>query len=230
LEDAIDHIHALLPGEFKDEDSRRESFKYLSCHYSWYSRYGEKGNGAPTDAHPDNLRKAHGGRVNWNQRGPHQSKEILQNPREYTLLAEAYTDFFELLRIAFKHYLPSQYDEVHIYADSLPLGASSPAYPFGGFVVNISACSWGHRDELDKVMCFIVPGGKFKGGQLCMYETGFSFDLQVGDVLAFPSCDLTHFNQHYQGYRTTLVLHSDREGDAWADNCSGWGAYVVRHE
>jgi hypothetical protein len=42
LKDAIEHIHAVLPGEFKDDDSRRAAFKYLSCHYSWYARYGEK--------------------------------------------------------------------------------------------------------------------------------------------------------------------------------------------
>ncbi|KAJ7665586.1 hypothetical protein B0H17DRAFT_951389 [Mycena rosella] len=229
LEDAIEHIFALLPGEFKDDDSRRELFKYLSCHYSWYARFGEKGNGAPTNIHPDNIRKDHNGRCNFGERLPHQSKEALKNPAEYAGLAEAYTDFFELIRVAFKAYLPDDYDEIRIYAEALPLGASSPAYPFGGFVVNISACSWAHRDEGDKLMCFVIPAGRFKGGQLCLFETGFCFDLHVGDVLAFPSCDLTHFNQHYQGLRTTLVLHSDRQGDAWIRDCNGWSAHVVRH-
>ncbi|KAK7005482.1 hypothetical protein R3P38DRAFT_2556796 [Favolaschia claudopus] len=42
LLDAIEHIYASMPGEFKDEDSRREFFQYLSCHYSWYARYAEK--------------------------------------------------------------------------------------------------------------------------------------------------------------------------------------------
>ncbi|KAJ6529564.1 hypothetical protein DFH09DRAFT_1093976 [Mycena vulgaris] len=230
LINAIDHIHAVMPGEFKDEDSQRDSFKYLSCHYSWYARFGEKGKGAPTNTHPDNIRKNHEGRVNFEQRLPHQSKEALKKPVEHSLLAEAYTDFFELLRVALKHYLPDQYDEIHIYAESLPLGASSPAYPFGGFVININACSWAHRDEGDKIMCFIVAAGKCKGGQLCLYETGFSFDLQVGDVLAFPSCDLTHFNCHFKGLRTTLVLHLDRQGDSWVRDCNGWGSHVVRHE
>ncbi|KAJ6454041.1 hypothetical protein C8R47DRAFT_1228859 [Mycena vitilis] len=34
---AIEAIHAAMPGEFKDEDSRREFFKYLSVHYVWYA-------------------------------------------------------------------------------------------------------------------------------------------------------------------------------------------------
>jgi hypothetical protein len=71
----------------------------------------------------------------------------------------------------------------------------------------------------------------FQGGQLCLLETGFSFDLQMGDVLVFPSCDLTHFNLHFSGMRATLVLHSDRHGDDWAgDDCNGWAAHVVRHK
>ncbi|KAJ6471229.1 hypothetical protein C8R47DRAFT_1077328 [Mycena vitilis] len=39
---AMDAINAAMPGEFKDEDSRRKFFKYLSIHYVWYARYGEK--------------------------------------------------------------------------------------------------------------------------------------------------------------------------------------------
>jgi hypothetical protein len=42
LADAIEHIHAAMPGEFKDDNSRREAFQYLSCHYTWYARYAEK--------------------------------------------------------------------------------------------------------------------------------------------------------------------------------------------
>jgi hypothetical protein len=113
-------------------------------------------------------------------------------------------------------------------AESLPLGASSPAYPFSGFVLNIGACTWAHRDR-DKAMCFVIPMAKFTGGQLGLHEIGFSFDLQMGDILAFPSCDITHFNCHFTGYRATLVLDTDPKGDAWVRNCNGWGTHVVRH-
>ncbi|KAJ7710571.1 hypothetical protein B0H17DRAFT_1324253 [Mycena rosella] len=63
LSDAILHIHECMPGEFKDEDSRAEFFKYLSCHYSWYARYAEKGGNAPKGGHPDKIRKDHKGRL-----------------------------------------------------------------------------------------------------------------------------------------------------------------------
>ncbi|KAJ7500567.1 hypothetical protein B0H11DRAFT_2189430 [Mycena galericulata] len=218
LADAIMHIHACMPGEFKDDDSRREFFKYLSCHYSWYARYAEKGTTAPKDSHPDNVRKDHRGRVNFEQRFPHASKEM-RNTEEYALLAEAYTDFFEILRVALKEYLPEETDELSIYVEHLPLDASSPCYPFGGFVINLS----------DKRICLVVPFGTFTGGQLCLYETGFCFNLKPGDVLVFPSCDLTHFNLHFKGQRGTLVLHSDRQGDSWVRTCNGWSTHVVRH-
>jgi len=57
-----------------------------------------QGTDAP-DAHPDDVRKDHGGRVNFEQRNAHRSKEM-KNTEEYTILAEVYSDFFELLRIA----------------------------------------------------------------------------------------------------------------------------------
>ncbi|KAJ7657083.1 hypothetical protein B0H17DRAFT_1213611 [Mycena rosella] len=180
LSDAILRIHECMPGEFKDEDSRAEFFKYLSCHYSWYARYAEKGGNAPKGGHPDKIRKDHKGRVNFEQRYPHPSKDM-GNVNEYVSLTEAYTDFFELLRVALKEYLPEDYDELSIYVEALPLDAASPCYPFGGFVINISACTWAHRDKGDKRLCLVVPFGSFTGGQLCLYETGFSFDLQPGD-------------------------------------------------
>ncbi|KAK7042109.1 hypothetical protein R3P38DRAFT_3309534 [Favolaschia claudopus] len=159
------------------------------------------GRQGPANIHADHLRKDHTGQVNFDQRLPHQSKEIFQNPEDHVLLTEAFADFFELIQ--FKHYLPEQYSELHIYADSLPLCAASPTYPFGT-----------HRDEGDNILCFVIgaiPPGKCEGGQLCLYEVGLSFDIQLGDVIAFPSCDITHFNQHFTGYRATIVLHSDRQ-------------------
>ncbi|KAJ6545125.1 hypothetical protein B0H10DRAFT_1853024, partial [Mycena sp. CBHHK59/15] len=190
-----------------------DGFKYFSCHYSWYTRYGEKGKDVPTGAHP-NIQKDHRGRVNFDQRVPHLSKDIQQDLNGYVLLAEAYTDFFELLWVVLKHYLPDDYNEISIYPEVLPLDAASPAFPFAGFVVNVCPCTWGHHDR-DKNLCFVVPFGPFKGGQLCLYEAGLSFDLHLGDIMAFPSCDLTHFNLHFKGLRGTLVLHSDRQGDNW---------------
>ncbi|KAJ6511160.1 hypothetical protein C8R45DRAFT_1162689 [Mycena sanguinolenta] len=220
LSDAAQHIHACMPGEFVHDDSRREKFSYKSDHHAWYARYGENGTGAP-DAHPDNVSKNHGQRVNFEQRYAHRSKEM-KDTEEYTILAEAYSDFFQLLQLA-------EYNELSVFVEHLPLDASSPCYPFGGFVVNLRVCTWAHRDHGDKKICIVVPFGSFTGGELCLYETGFCFDLKLGDVLIFPSCDITHFNLHFTGVRGTLVLHSDRQGDVWAKTYNGWSRHFVTH-
>ena len=117
-----------------------------------------------------------------------------------------------------------------MYVDQLPLHASSPCYPWGGFVLNINACTWAHRDDKDKDICLIFPLGKFTGGKLCLYEVGLSFDLQMGDVLVFPSSRITHFNTHMKGRRATVVLHSDGQGgDSWVKDSHGWSLWVVKH-
>ncbi|KAJ7916118.1 hypothetical protein B0H13DRAFT_2323610 [Mycena leptocephala] len=230
LKAAVDHINTVLEGEFKDADSREEAFKYLSLHYSWYARYAEQGHSAPKDVHCNKSRKTKRGRVNMTQRTPHPSKNMVDKPGEYAVLATAFTDFFELLHVSLESLLPEDTDELSMYVEELPLHASSPCYPFGGFVINISACSWGHRDKKDKRKCLVAPMGKFTGGKLCLYEAGLSFDLKMGDVLVFPSAELTHFNTHFTGRRATLVLHSDGDGgDSWLKDAHGWSTWIVNH-
>ncbi|KAJ7893394.1 hypothetical protein B0H14DRAFT_3427473 [Mycena olivaceomarginata] len=95
---------------------------------------------------------------------------------EYALLAEAFTDLFEFLHL--KEYLPEDTVELSFYAEQIPLQASSPCYHFGGFVINLNAFNWAHRDKNDKRMCLLLPLGRFTGG----------------DILVFPSCDLNRFN------------------------------------
>ncbi|KAJ7021638.1 hypothetical protein C8F04DRAFT_1313727 [Mycena alexandri] len=229
LQDSIALLEAAFPGEWKDDDSRRELYAFLSCHFSWYARYGEKGHQAPQDAkHMNNVQQDHGGRTNFTQRIPHESKEMLQNLKEYSTLADAYADIFEYIRTVLEKRHPHAYEQISMYCDILPMNATSPAYPFGGFVVNIRVGTSGHRDPGDELLCVVIPFGTWEGGELCLYEVGLMFDLKMGDVLLFPSCDITHFNMNFTGKRGSLVLHSDREGKAWVRDRRGWGAYIKR--
>ncbi|KAJ7609977.1 hypothetical protein DFH06DRAFT_924634, partial [Mycena polygramma] len=142
-------------------------YSYLSCHYSWYSRYGEKGHDAPQDAaHMDNVQRDHEGRTNFGQRIPHESKEMLENLKEFAILAEAYTDIFEYIRIVLQKRFPDEYQDLSIYCDVLPMNAACPSYPFGGFVLNLRASTWAHRDHGDKMLCVVIPFGRYTGGQL----------------------------------------------------------------
>ncbi|KAJ7157816.1 DNA topoisomerase [Mycena filopes] len=230
LRAAQDHIHTILHGEWKDEDSRRKAFKYLSLHYSWYCRFAEQGDTAPKNLHPNKCRKKNVSRVNITQRVPHQTQEISEDPEAYVGLADAFTSYFEIVSQAMTIYLPEETKELKMFVEELPLAATSPCYPFAGFVANISSCTWAHRDGKDLKLCLIGALGKHTGGQLCLHEAGLKFDLKLGDVLVFPSGELTHFNCHFKGYRMTVVLHTDREALKWTSKSNGWGHYVVRHQ
>ncbi|KAJ6577270.1 hypothetical protein B0H19DRAFT_1061928 [Mycena capillaripes] len=129
LEDAIDLIYVVLPGELKEEDSTGENYKYL------------KGTYCPKGTHPNQLCKDHNWKCNITQQGSHQSAEILKNPARYTLLTRQFTDLFEYLRVALKEFLPEDTVKLSFYVEKLLLHASSPCYPFGGFVINLNVCT-----------------------------------------------------------------------------------------
>ncbi|KAK7023064.1 hypothetical protein R3P38DRAFT_2374330, partial [Favolaschia claudopus] len=131
LIDAIGLIQAAMPGEWKDDTSAREAYRFLSCNYMYYARYGEKGHSAPTTAaHMDHVQRSHGGRVNLTQRTPHESKEMRDNAREYAILCDAYEEVFDYIRVTLQKRFPGEYEDLSIYCDVLPMNAASASYPF----------------------------------------------------------------------------------------------------
>jgi hypothetical protein len=126
-----------------------------------------------------------------------------------------------------EHQLPDTYEELDVYCEILPLGGDSPARPFSGFVVNICVSTNGHRDGSDKLICTVIPFGFWKGGEICLHELGLVIELKAGDILIFPSFNITHFNLHFTGLRGSLVLHSDVKGDRWVEDFNGWGASIM---
>jgi hypothetical protein len=71
-------------------------------------------------------------------------------------------------------------------------------------------------------MCLVLVIGQHAGGELCLVEPGLVLRLRNGDIALFPSGRITHFNLNYLGIRASVVLHSDKEGKAWADDRAGW--------
>jgi hypothetical protein len=125
--------------------------------------------------------------------------------------------------------MPEVYEELDIYCKILPLNALCPSFPFSGIVVNFCVSTSGHRDGNDHRLCVVIPFGKWSGGELCLHELGLVIDLKPGDILIFPSCDITHFNLHFRGKRGSLVLHSDRQGKGWVEDFNGWQQHIM-HE
>ncbi|KAJ7465829.1 hypothetical protein B0H11DRAFT_1922105 [Mycena galericulata] len=127
LDDAIQHIHTCPATSPGTPDTVK------------------RGTGAP-DTHPDNVRKDHKGRTNFDQRYVHNTSKEMKDMEQYAILAEAYSDFFELLRVALKKFLPKEYDELSIFVEHLPLDASSPCYPFGGIRKTSVQCRAGGEE------------------------------------------------------------------------------------
>lgn len=128
------------------------------------------------------------------------------------------------LYIQLKEVLPDQFEVVSQYADVLPGGGFSPAYPFGGFVINFNVCTNIHRDNHDKSICIVMAlsDDNCEGGDLCFLETGIRLELCNGDMVIFPSAKFSHYNMHFKGERASLVLHSDSSGDNWVENRNNW--------
>lgn len=120
--------------------------------------------------------------------------------------------------------LPETYEVLAQFADLLPCGEVSPAYPFTGYVLNINVTPRIHRDWGDKEICLVLPlfDGACIGGELCLKELGLVMKMRSLDVIIFASHHLSHFNLNYIGKRASLVLHSDRGSDAWVRDRNGW--------
>ncbi|KAJ7509969.1 hypothetical protein B0H11DRAFT_1900386 [Mycena galericulata] len=217
----LSQVSSVMFGEVFKDLSNRLDFSYLPGTAPCMLVMGL---GAPKDVHPHFIRKKGKARVNHGQRVPRPSKEMQDRPEEAELLSE----LIQLITTIVEHhpqvkkFLPDEHAEIKIYVSKLPLNERSAAHPFGGFVVHVSACTDAHRDTFDKLFCVVIPFGDWTGGELCLYELGFVFRLRAWNMLIFPSCDITHFNLAFEGIRLSLVLHSDKCGDAWVQTGNDW--------
>lgn len=117
--------------------------------------------------------------------------------------------------------LPDLYQQLLLYVDVLPGDAFSAPHPFTSFVLNINVSTKAHRDGHDLLACLVMPIGDFTEGELVLNEPGLVVPLISGDMMVFPSCDITHFNLDYEGERASLVLHSDKAGIGWMEDRYG---------
>lgn len=109
-----------------------------------------------------------------------------------------------------------------MFVKLLPFSEYLGIEPFTGLVFNVGVCTTGHRDPLDKKWCVVIPLCDFEGGALVLHEAGLVLDVRAGDVIIFPSCEITHFNLHFRGTRVSLVLHVDKHGQRWVVRRNEW--------
>ncbi|KAI0734082.1 hypothetical protein C8Q72DRAFT_810169 [Fomitopsis betulina] len=91
-------------------------------------------------------------------------------------------------------------------------------HPFLSPVINLNIVTLAHRDHQDKSMCIVLVVGDYEGGELCLYEPGLVLPLSNGDFAAFSSSCVTHYNLHFTGQRTSIVLHTDKEINKWMNS------------
>jgi hypothetical protein len=137
------------------------------------------------------------------------------NPLELICTETTFVSQLELL-------LPDLFLELAEAADSLPGNEQLAAHPFTGFVLNFNGATRIHRDWDDQDICVVIISSDCKGGSLVFKELGLVLDLQNGDMVTFRSSKLSHFNLHFKGLRTSLVLHSDQSMDSWVKNRNNW--------
>lgn len=82
-----------------------------------------------------------------------------------------------------------------------------------------------HRDATDFQDCLVMVISKdLVSGDLVLVEPGIVIPLNNGDFIIFPSCDITHFNLHYKGWRASFVFQTDKRIETWGDDLNGWSA------
>jgi hypothetical protein len=101
------------------------------------------------------------------------------------------------------------------FEEALPGNEFSPAYPFSGFVVNLNTATRFHRDNGDLNICLVLVVSRCVGGGLMFFEAGIILDLDNGCSTFFPSAEFSHANENYEGYRSSIVFHSDAAAEAW---------------
>ena len=107
--------------------------------------------------------------------------------------------------------------------DALPLNELSPAFPFGGVVLNGSVVTDAHLDSMDYLFCLVMAFGKWKGGELVFYELGLVSSASNSHIHIFTSTKQVHFNLHLEGgVRASLVAHTDKHMEGWADERNGY--------
>lgn len=118
--------------------------------------------------------------------------------------------------------IPDAQNVLEKYVEILPAGAKSPLHPFGGLVVNFNVVTGAHIDGKDERFCMLFVIQEGDGAEVVFLELGVVMRMQTGHSAIFRSTDITHFNLHFKGYRSSMVFHTDRDCRSWIKDRNGW--------
>ena len=136
-------------------------------------------------------------------------------------------DICNMVSTIIKKHLPDAHKHLSVFCDILPLNIRPATYPFPGLVINLQVATEGHLDSADDTICVVIPFGDFEDGELILFEAGLMIRVIEGDLVIFPSNQLTHFNMHFKGVRGSVVMHSDKEAKRWKTDRNGWISHMA---
>jgi hypothetical protein len=122
---------------------------------------------------------------------------------------------------------PEDFKKLVLFADVMPLARQSGVWPLTGYVLNIHFRTDPHYDPMDALgICAVGLLTKCNGGGLVLHEARVVVDLEPLDFMFFKSSHQTHFNEHYEGRRASIVLSSDAQAARWARDFDKWGHHA----
>ncbi|TFK59342.1 hypothetical protein BDN72DRAFT_905945 [Pluteus cervinus] len=213
-------IKSIFGEAYRYRDSSRDPKNPLqSLHMSFYNRYATRGPGQGPSSDPSTLSNS-----NSSTFIPRASTELKRNTRRYCLLQNILAPVFAFIDRMVLHHLPEVHRDLRQFVETLPGNEISPASPFSAFVINLNAATGAHRDWNDQEICVVlaITDEGCKGGELILVEPKAVIPLQNGDIIMFRSGDITHFNLHFKGCRSSLVLHSDKHTGSWVEHRNNW--------
>jgi len=100
------------------------------------------------------------------------------------------------------------------------------SYPLSNFIPNLGAETDGHIDPMDDSLCVAIPFGEWDFGGLCLSHLGLALELHAGDLVLFPSDQITHFSMWVSGLRGSIVLSTNKTLRGWMNGGNYWGNYI----
>ncbi|TFK59190.1 hypothetical protein BDN72DRAFT_781076 [Pluteus cervinus] len=199
---------------------------FEALHFVFYNRYARKGAQMEAIVDPASIQfQTKQGKQVYHHTAkmiPRAAKELQQNPIAYSLCQQAFAPYFSWMSSVIETHLPEEYEKLRKFAEVLPGNELAPAHPFAGFVINLNVATALHRDWGDESICVVTVVSDCEGGELVLLEPGLVLELRHGDTVIFPSSKISHFNQHFNGMRSSIVCHSDKFSRTWVGARNGW--------
>ncbi|TFK16552.1 hypothetical protein FA15DRAFT_432567 [Coprinopsis marcescibilis] len=218
----IDKYMSLYPGTIKECNSAELGLRlpFKSSHFSLYNKFSAIAPEGTEQAHPSTF--VHGSQTRDSSTlQPRESEAVLSYPLEFSHFKDSFQPLCEWISSQIQDLIPEEAGILEAYLNTLPGSPTVAVHPMPCMALNHNPCTLQHFDGGDAGSAIVIAFIKGKGGQLVLVELGLVLELESGHIVIFPACKLSHLNLHYEGFRVSMVFHSDCSSQAWLRNRNG---------